>query len=303
MRLLGSVRGNEPCDEVCKRLHERQEESRRDEVEERVNGRHRSRDVRIRRHAVRHDRVEIIGEERDRQRQNERHEERDDEESAGDIEERMRESRLSRLGGTVERGQPRRGGRADVHAEDGGRRRLEAQQALLGERHGDGRRRGGRLDHRREDQGEENALREAPGRGRIERLERLDYRRHRTDGFHARIHPVEAHEDEAESHQGKADVLKFLAVLEEMKRGSGQNDRKPENLHVRGERNHPGRGGRADVRADDEIDRLRQVHEAGRDESDGHDGNDRRRLDDHRRDKSCSDARDPVRGRERHEFP
>ena len=92
-----------------------------------------------------------------------------------------------------------------------------------------------------------------------------------------------------------------LPLLEEVERGAKKHDEESERLDVRRERDDPRRGGRADVGADDDVDRLRQRHEAGGNESDDHDGDDRRRLDDHRRDDARADSGQAVRGRERHE--
>ena len=124
----------------------------------------------------------------------------------------------------------------------------------------------------------------------IKGSEGVDYYGHGSYRFHSLFHPVESHEDAPEPHEGEAEIVQPLVAQEEVECRPDENDAQPEHLHVRREGDQPCRGRGSDVRADDDIDRLRQVHEAGRDESDHHDRDDRGRLDDHGGDHARADG-------------
>ena len=244
-----------------------------------------------------------MGEERCDGGEKHRNKERNYQDRSTNIEEGVGKGCLPCRRRTIECGEPRRHRRADVHPEYSGRRRLETQHPLLRKRDDDCRHRGGRLHHGSKHERKENTLCESPRRSRVQRLEDFHDFRHDLRRSCALLHPVETHENASKTHEHEADVVQPLAPLEEVECRAHTDDEQSEHIHVRRKGNEPCRGRRADVRADDHVDRLCEVQEARRYEPHDHHCDDRRRLDNHGRDDARPHSRQAMRRRKRHEPP
>ena len=191
---------------------------------------------------------------------NERKHERHPQHLEGDV----RDGHATGIGGGAQARGQRGGARPDVGAQDHGNGAAEGQEPLAreGENQPDGR---GRGRHAGAEHGAEEKTQAGIRRQGYQHLARQAALRHRRHGLR---HEAHAEEHEAEAEDGLSHALYEPAPPEEGEPESRRHQQEGEILDPEGEDLHG--EGRADIRAEDDPQRLPEGHETGRHEADDH---------------------------------
>ncbi len=215
---------------------------------------------------------------------------------ADDVEEEMGQRRAARCQVGADGGQVGGNRGADVFAEDQGHAGFERQDPGRCQGDGDADGRAAALDDHGQN-GTDQDAEQVVVTDVHEQLAEFLAGLQRIEGL---LHDAQAEEQHTEAEQDLADIAPLLVAGKELEAGTYADRRQSVLGDLEGDQ--LGGHGRADIRAQNDADRLHQRHQPGVDETDHHDRCRTRRLDDRRNRDPDQGADNPVIGQGREDF-